>query len=295
MRGGCRPPLADIELRRRRQDRGAPPNARHLREKESRTSALLLGRGCGKGVMDARPPGSTKLARTASPPIPSARTWCSTSTSADLPSARPVTKAADHNGPVRGSGVRTTSRAVSRSACSSPGCRHLTPRTCRRTSNRSSSTQIGPPQPGATRTSRWRIRGMAWIRSASSCCTRPRSSRSAPARSLASSMRTTPNCSGTFPLSIARNARSAGLARSTAGWSNREVIPRHREVRVPRFMHPANGPRSWSVQSRRSLGARMTVAPGCCGRPPRSSPPRRRQQSARPVHAEPVTGSVMWT
>ena len=184
----------------------------------SRASTLRVGRGRGNGTSTGRPPGSTRFASTSSPPTPSARTWCRTSTRAYPPSARPLTRTADHSGAVRGNGSRTTARAVSRSACSSPDDRQATSRTWRPMSNDASSTQTGPPQPKGVRTSRWRSRGTARIRSPSSARARARSRPDpAPSRS------TTPSCSGTVPASIARKARSVALARSTdAAVSGRE-------------------------------------------------------------------------
>jgi hypothetical protein len=218
-RGGRKPPPASIEARSSCHPRLVRWRACNLARSASRTSAAAVGAGWGKKALSARGRVSMRLARTARPPTPSASTWCSTTTSAALPSASPVTSTAAHNGAVRVSGAAITEKARSSSARSSPGAGHVTVRTWRETSNPGSSIQMGPPQPNGGRTSLLRSRGTAGIRSAISRRTRAKSSSSARSR-----IKITPNCCAAFRLSIARNARSVGLARSTTGSACRKVL-----------------------------------------------------------------------
>ena len=211
-RGGRRPPPAPMDSRSRCQDCAGWRSARSLAASASRASIAGAGAGRGNDASGVPVAPSISWVSTASPPTPSASAWCSTITRARVFPAGPVTSTADHNGALRGSGLVITDRAVSSSAGSSPGSRQATARTWRRISKPRASIQIGPPQPGGTLTSRWRSRGTAGMRSARSWRAR---SRSSPPPS--SSIRMTPNCSGTSPQSIARNARSDGLARSITG------------------------------------------------------------------------------
>ncbi len=167
------------------------------------------GRGIGAGMGPLAAASSTRAARTARPPMPSATTWCRTSTTAAVLSLRSVTSTARQSGRERSSGLVTISTAASRSAAWSPGCRHRTCSTWAPTSKRGSSTQIGRPQPNGTSTSRWRRRGIAASRASSSI--------RAPARSKpgpASRVRTAPTFIGTGPTSVANAWTSPGPIRS---------------------------------------------------------------------------------
>ena len=245
-RGGRRPPPAPMDSRSRCQDCGAWRTALSLAANASRARLAGAGADRGEHTSGACEGPSISSASTASPPTPSASAWCSTITRARVFPPGPVTSTADHNGAVRGSLLMITDRAVSSSAGSSPGSRHATARTWRRISNPGSSTQIGPPQPSGTLTSRWRSRGTAGTRSAISRRARPRSS--APP---SSSIRMTPNCSGTSPQSIARNARSDGLARSITG------CPCRTDSRVIAVMTSANEPCAGAARAEGHSG------PGC--------------------------------
>ena len=209
-RGACTPPAAASDLgssRHPARDRARP---RSRDRNASAASRRRAGPGCGNARAGPRSAPSTRRARIASPPRPSARTWCSTSTSPTRPPRTPGTTAAVHSGRDRGSGSMIIAAATSSSACSSPGLGHGRSRTCRAVSKPGSSTHTGRPHPGGTRTSRCRSRGTARTRSAS---TRRTDSTSNP--ESASSTSTAPRCSGTTPpLSIASSARSAALARS---------------------------------------------------------------------------------
>ncbi len=209
-RGGRHPPPAVIAARSSRQDSRAEPSARTRRRQASRASCPAVGGSRGNPASTACSPLSRRADRMVRPPSPSASTWWTTSTKAAEPSDRPVTSENVHSGSSLDNGVVSTDMAVSRSACSSPGGRHATSRTCRHTSNWAWSTHTGPPQPSGVRCRRWRSLGTAGTRAATSARTRSRP------RSLAGPSRSrTPNCSGTGPASMARKARSVLLARST--------------------------------------------------------------------------------
>ena len=183
------------------------------------------------------------------PPTPSASTWWRTTTRATRSPGSAPTRVTDHSGASRLSGLITSRSAVSMRACSSPGAPQSSSRTCCRMSNRSSSTQTGPPQPNGTDTSRCRSRGTARIRSATRLRTRG-------SDRLPSSSSTTPNCSGTGPLSIARKARSEALARSI-GAARTGAGAGARRWLVTR-MPPAN---AWSGEAGRVQGHRRRAIP----------------------------------
>ena len=207
IRGGRHPPPAPMEALSSRQEPRTPATALAFATRAS--VSRLAGEGRGRGAQSGwlTGPGSTRSARMVRPPTPSASTWWSTTTRAARPPGSAPTRLTDHSGASRRSGLVTNCSAVSMSACSSPGAPQSTSRTCCLMSNAPSSTQTGPPQPNGTDASRCRSRGTACIRSATRL--RTRGSDRGP-----SSSRTTPNCSGTCPLSIARKARSEALARS---------------------------------------------------------------------------------
>jgi hypothetical protein len=73
-------------------------SARRRAAAASRIRVRRLGGGCGKTVSDVLGAPSTRLARTARPPMPSARTWCSVTTRAAPPPASEVINVADHRG-----------------------------------------------------------------------------------------------------------------------------------------------------------------------------------------------------
>jgi len=197
-------------LRRARPWPQNRPSARSRDRNASATSRRRVGNGRGNGPLGPGSAPSRSRASIARPSMPSARTWCSTSTSPTVPLAGSGTNAAAHSGRDRGNGSPMIAAATSSSACSPPGAGHDRRRTCRVASKRGSSTHTGRPHPNGTRTSRCRRRGTARIRSASTRCA---DSTSTPGP--VSSTSTAPTCSGTAPpLSIASSARSAVLARS---------------------------------------------------------------------------------
>lgn len=64
----------------------------------SAKSSRRVGGGVGNGTCGAVGAPSTSRARAAKPPIPSARTWWMTSTTALRSPVRPLTTVTDHNG-----------------------------------------------------------------------------------------------------------------------------------------------------------------------------------------------------
>ena len=154
-------------------------------------------------------PPSTRLANTASPPMPSARMWWKMTTRAQPPSASPSTSVADHSGRWAGSGHVTSAAAVARSAVSSPGARLATAFTWWAMSKSGSSTHTGLPQPHGVGTNCCRNRRIPPIRSAMLLRTssKPRAV-PGPKRSRA------PTCLGAGPMSEASSIMSAELARS---------------------------------------------------------------------------------
>ena len=114
-----------------------------------------------------------------------------------------------------------------------PGGRQETVPTCRSIVKSRSSTHTERPQPGGTLINRCRNRGKARIRPSISWrrSTSPRS----PGRSK---IKITANCSGTLPVSIARNAKSAGLARSMGGHSSLTFSPANGQaLSIPHTHH----------------------------------------------------------
>ena len=207
IRGGWSPPPAPMDARRSRHEPTTPRTAFAFLTSASWSRLATGGGGCGKAAPGTSDPGSTRLARTLSPPIPSARAWCRTTTRALRSSCSPFSSTTDHIGAPRLSGLSTVASAVSISSRSPPGARQRTSRTWRRRSNPASSTHRGPPQPKGAVTRRCRNRTTVPIRSATSSRTRDNDR-------CPSSSSTTPNCSGTSPRSIAKKARSVALARS---------------------------------------------------------------------------------
>ena len=247
IRGGWSPPPAPMEERRSRHEPATPTTALAFLTSASSSSATTAGGASGKADAMAPDPGSTRLARTLSPPIPSARTWCRTTRRALRSSCRPPTRITDHSGASLRSGDRTDASAVSISARSSPGARQVTSRTWSRRSNPASSTQIGPPQPNGTDTSTWRNRGTAPMRWPTRSRTRARDRRP-------SSWSRTPNCWGTSPVSMAKKARSVALARwmlgrvPTAGAAGPPVTLMPPDNTLARCPGRVQGPRSVAVE-----------------------------------------------
>ena len=114
------PPSSATPCRTSRRRARQRPMARSRSEVASVKSCRRFGAGDGNGTLGDVGAASTNLAKTASPPIPSARTWCMTRTSALRPSCRPLTTVMDHSGRSRGSGRVAAAAAISRRAARSP-------------------------------------------------------------------------------------------------------------------------------------------------------------------------------
>ena len=98
-----------------------------------------------------------------------------------------------------------------------------------------------------------------------------RASRSRP--SAPSSIRTAPNCSGTWPVFMARKARSAGLARSITGASDSAVAGCD-APRVACVMTPGNGRLAWTGRGQ---------GPAAVTRPTRPRPGARSGDQGHPA------------
>jgi len=162
-------------------------------------------------------------------------------------------------------------------AASSPGGRQETARTCRSIVKSRSSTHTGRPQPGGTLINRGRNRGKARIRPPISWrrSSRPRS----PGRSK---IKITANCSGTLPVSIARNAKSAGLARSITDRSSFGVSTRRR-LRVVDSTFPSHSALDGyrRVKGHPDARAKTRADPLCKTTPPHETFRRTRPRSRR--------------
>ena len=259
---GREPPAARSHRRSERSERGSRRRASRRRAVASAASSRRVGAGrAGRsGPGDGAP--SASAASTARPPTPSATTWCSTTSSALPPSARPVTTTADHNGRPEGSGVVVTAAARSSRARSSPGGGHEVRRTWLAGSAPGSSTQTGGPQPSGDRSSRCRRRGIAPARSATSRC----SAAGSPPPGLPGNRRIAPTCDGSGPRSIANVITSPGVARSTASALGVGSMVAGRQLgtgvrRPPRWTEPTPGTvRAIAIAARPSSSSSPTMS-----------------------------------
>jgi hypothetical protein len=95
---GRKPPPADMARRISRHDPAACRTLLKRVNQASRARLEAAGRGRGKEMAAGGDPGSTSATSTFSPPRPSARTWCKTTTTAAEPSASPVIRTTDQSG-----------------------------------------------------------------------------------------------------------------------------------------------------------------------------------------------------
>ena len=155
---------------------------RALSTSPSRATVASLGAagagGCGIGT--GTPPGCSIatgpdsrpniMARSATPPTPSAPEWCTVATAAALPWANPSTSVQSHSGRERSKPADARTCACSNAHRSSPGGGAGTRRTCRDRSKSGSTTQAGvvASRTGGTAT-RWRRRGIARLARSMTC------------------------------------------------------------------------------------------------------------------------------
>ena len=126
-----------------------------------KTRQERLGLRERQGAVAGGAPGSTRTARTFSPPRPSARTWCTRRPPQLRQSARSVIRMTDHNGARLGSGSMITEERYRVSARSSPRRWTKPPRRAFQCGNQDHLPTRACRSPTGTVINRCRSRGMA--------------------------------------------------------------------------------------------------------------------------------------